>query len=86
MALACGSLACFSFQNAWGGLHNWGPQLSLGFFSLPSIDADITENIVHLVLARIKGAPAGVKGISLFIVPKFLVKPDGRYCTLAFLV
>ena len=34
---------------------------------------DLTENIVHLVLARIPGAPAGVKGISLFIVPKFLV-------------
>jgi acyl-CoA dehydrogenase len=32
---------------------------------------DITENIVHLVLARIEGAPEGVKGISLFIVPKF---------------
>jgi len=36
---------------------------------------DLSENIVHLVLARIKGAPAGVKGISLFIVPKVL--PDG---------
>ncbi len=35
---------------------------------------DLTENIVHLVLARIDGAPAGVKGISLFVVPKFL--PD----------
>ena len=38
---------------------------------------DLTENIVHLVLARIPGAPAGVKGISLFIVPKFLIEPDG---------
>jgi alkylation response protein AidB-like acyl-CoA dehydrogenase len=38
---------------------------------------DLTENIVHLVLARIEGAPAGTKGISLFVVPKFLVKPDG---------
>lgn len=38
---------------------------------------DLTENIVHLVLARIEGAPAGVKGISLFIVPKFLPLPDG---------
>jgi alkylation response protein AidB-like acyl-CoA dehydrogenase len=38
---------------------------------------DLTENIVHLVLARIEGAPAGVKGISLFIVPKFLVNGDG---------
>lgn len=40
-------------------------------------DHDLSENIVHLVLARIKGAPSGVKGISLFIVPKFLVNPDG---------
>ena len=38
---------------------------------------DLTENIIHLVLARIEGAPAGTKGISLFIVPKFLVNADG---------
>jgi alkylation response protein AidB-like acyl-CoA dehydrogenase len=38
---------------------------------------DFTENIVHLVLARIEGAPEGVKGISLFVVPKFLVNADG---------
>jgi alkylation response protein AidB-like acyl-CoA dehydrogenase len=38
---------------------------------------DMADNIVHLVLARIEGAPAGVKGISLFIVPKFLPKEDG---------
>ena len=38
---------------------------------------DMAENIVHLVLARVSGAPAGVKGISLFIVPKFLVNADG---------
>ena len=38
---------------------------------------DYTENIIHLVLARIDGAPEGVKGISLFAVPKFNVKPDG---------
>jgi len=37
---------------------------------------DLAENIVHLVLAKIPGGPAGVKGISLFIVPKFLVKQD----------
>lgn len=40
-------------------------------------DHNLTENIIHMVLARIKGAPAGVKGISLFIVPKFLVNEDG---------
>ena len=38
---------------------------------------DLSENIIHLVLARIEGAPAGTKGISLFVVPKFLVKDDG---------
>ncbi len=40
-------------------------------------DQDLTENIVHMVLARLPDAPEGVKGISLFIVPKFLVNPDG---------
>jgi alkylation response protein AidB-like acyl-CoA dehydrogenase len=38
---------------------------------------DYTENIIHLSLARTPGAPEGVKGISLFITPKFLVNPDG---------
>jgi alkylation response protein AidB-like acyl-CoA dehydrogenase len=38
---------------------------------------DFTENIIHLVLARLPDAPAGVKGISLFIVPKLLVNQDG---------
>ncbi|MGH6639583.1 MAG: acyl-CoA dehydrogenase [Polaromonas sp.] len=38
---------------------------------------DMAENIVHLVLARVTGAPEGVKGISLFVVPKFLVNQDG---------
>jgi 3-(methylthio)propanoyl-CoA dehydrogenase len=40
-------------------------------------DHDVAENIVHLVLARTPDAPEGVKGISLFIVPKYLVAPDG---------
>ncbi len=38
---------------------------------------DLTEQIIHLVLARIEGAPEGVKGISLFIVPKFHINDDG---------
>jgi alkylation response protein AidB-like acyl-CoA dehydrogenase len=38
---------------------------------------DLSKNIIHLVLARIDGAPAGVKGVSLFIVPKFIVNADG---------
>ena len=40
-------------------------------------DHDLTENIVHLLLARIEGAPEGVKGISLFVVPKVRVHADG---------
>jgi 3-(methylsulfanyl)propanoyl-CoA dehydrogenase len=40
-------------------------------------DHDMTDNIVHLVLARLPDAPAGVRGISLFLVPKFLVNEDG---------
>ena len=40
-------------------------------------DHNLSENIVHLVLARLQGAPKGVKGISLFVVPKFLVNDDG---------
>ena len=39
---------------------------------------DMTENIVHLVLARTPDAPDGVKGISLFVVPKFMLKADGK--------
>jgi acyl-CoA dehydrogenase len=40
-------------------------------------DHDLTENIIHLVLARLTDAPPGTRGISLFLVPKFLVKQDG---------
>jgi acyl-CoA dehydrogenase len=38
---------------------------------------DLTENIIHLVLARIEGAPPGIKGVSLFVVPKRLINADG---------
>jgi alkylation response protein AidB-like acyl-CoA dehydrogenase len=38
---------------------------------------DLTENILHLVLARLPDAPVGIKGISMFLVPKFLPRPDG---------
>ncbi len=44
---------------------------------ISSGDHNLTENIIHPVLARIEGAPAGVKGISLFLVPKLLVNEDG---------
>lgn len=40
-------------------------------------EQDLTDNIIHLVLSRIEGAPLGTKGISLFIVPKIWVNPDG---------
>jgi len=40
-------------------------------------DQDITENIIHLVLARTPDSPPGTKGISMFVVPKYLVNPDG---------
>ncbi|TVQ48290.1 MAG: acyl-CoA dehydrogenase [Gammaproteobacteria bacterium] len=41
-------------------------------------DHDLTDNVIHLVLARLPDAPEGVKGISLFLVPKFLLDADGR--------
>lgn len=51
-------------------------------------DQEMSENVIHLVLARIEGAPEGVRGISLFLVPKYLVNADGTvgerndvYCT-----
>ena len=44
-------------------------------------DHDLSENIVHLVLARVQGAAKGVKGISLFVVPKFLLNDDGSIGT-----
>src|SRR5262249_27879024 len=40
-------------------------------------DSDLTENVVHMVLARVDGAPPGTKGLSLFIVPKIRIQPDG---------
>ncbi len=44
---------------------------------ITSGDHDLTENIIHLVLARIPGSPSGTKGISLFLVPKFTVNENG---------
>ncbi|KPF82929.1 acyl-CoA dehydrogenase [Brevundimonas sp. AAP58] len=44
---------------------------------ISSGEHDFTDNIIHLVLARIEGAPAGIKGISLFVVPKIHVNDDG---------
>ena len=44
---------------------------------ISSGDHDLTSNIIHPTLARIEGAPAGIKGISLFVVPKYRLNPDG---------
>ena len=44
---------------------------------ITSGDQDLTENIIHLVIARATDSPAGTKGISLFLVPKFVVNDDG---------
>ncbi len=44
---------------------------------ITSGDHDLTENIIHLVIARASDSPAGTKGISLFLVPKFILKDDG---------
>ena len=44
---------------------------------ITSGDHDLTENIIHLVIARATDSPKGTKGISLFLVPKFKVKEDG---------
>ena len=44
---------------------------------ITSGDQDLTENIIHLVIARVTDSPAGTKGISLFLVPKFVVNEDG---------
>ena len=45
---------------------------------ISSGEHDMAENIIHLVLAKIPGGPDGIKGVSLFIVPKFMVKSDGK--------
>ena len=48
---------------------------------ITSGDHDLTENIIHLVIARASDSPSGTKGISLFLVPKFIVKDDGTIGT-----
>src|SRR5258708_9519136 len=44
---------------------------------IPAGEHDLADNIIHLVLARIEGAPAGIKGVSLFVGAKVLVNADG---------
>lgn len=56
---------------------NGGYKISGQKIFISAGEHDLTDNIIHLVLARIEGAPEGVKGISLFIVPKFMINEDG---------
>jgi len=56
---------------------NGGYKISGTKIFISAGEHDLTENIVHLVLAKLPDAPPGIKGISLFVVPKFLVKEDG---------
>jgi acyl-CoA dehydrogenase len=57
---------------------NGGYKISGQKIFISAGEHDMSENIIHLVLARIEGAPEGVKGISLFIVPKFKLDADGN--------
>lgn len=57
--------------------HDGSYDISGSKIFISSGEHDLTENIVHIVLARLPDAPKGTKGISLFIVPKFLVNKDG---------
>ena len=67
-----GALKCRAEPAGDGTYRIFGQKIFITFG-----EHDLTENIVHLVLARLPGAPAGTRGISLFVVPKFLVDKDG---------
>jgi len=67
-----GALRCAAEPASDGSYRLRGTKIFITFG-----DHDMTENVVHLVLARTPDAPAGVRGISCFIVPKFLVGPEG---------
>ncbi|MCZ7585374.1 MAG: acyl-CoA dehydrogenase family protein [Deltaproteobacteria bacterium] len=68
-----GALKTKAFPNGDGSYHITGSKIFIS-----SGDHDMTDNIIHPVLARIDGAPDGIKGVSLFLVPKYLVNGDGR--------
>jgi alkylation response protein AidB-like acyl-CoA dehydrogenase len=72
----CGSdvglLRCKAEKNADGTYAITGTKIFVS-----GGEQDITENIIHTVLARLEGAPEGTKGVSLFLIPKVLVNPDG---------
>lgn len=67
-----GALKTKAIEQADGSYRIHGQKIFITFG-----EHDLTENIIHLVLARLPDAPAGVRGISLFLVPKFLVNDDG---------
>ncbi|MDP8222359.1 MAG: acyl-CoA dehydrogenase [Candidatus Lernaella stagnicola] len=67
-----GALKTIATRNDDGSFNITGTKLFIS-----SGDHDLTENIIHPVLARVEGAPAGIKGISLFLVPKVWVNDDG---------
>ncbi|MDX9788974.1 MAG: acyl-CoA dehydrogenase [Desulfobacterales bacterium] len=67
-----GSLTASAVKNDDGTYSITGNKIFIS-----SGEQDLTENIIHPVLARIEGAPAGSRGISLFLVPKYHVNPDG---------
>ncbi|MFA9215860.1 MAG: acyl-CoA dehydrogenase [Sphingomonadaceae bacterium] len=67
-----GALRTRALPQADGTYRVFGQKIFISFG-----DHDLTENIVHLVLARTPGAPAGSRGISMFLVPKFLPESDG---------
>jgi 3-(methylthio)propanoyl-CoA dehydrogenase len=69
-----GALRTTATPNADGSFSITGTKIYITFG-----DHDLTDNIIHLVLARTPGAPAGTKGISLFLVPKFRPAADGSF-------
>jgi butyryl-CoA dehydrogenase len=70
---ALGDLSTVARATAAGSYRLFGQKMFIS-----GGDHELTDNIVHMVLARIEGAPAGVKGISLFLVPKYLLDPNGK--------
>ena len=68
-----GALTCRAERRDDGTYRLFGQKIFITYG-----EHDLAENIIHLVLARLPDAPAGSRGISLFLVPKFLVDPDGK--------
>lgn len=71
-----GAVRCKAWKDANGHYQLQGQKIFISYG-----EHDMAENIIHLVLARLPDAPAGIKGLSLFLVPKFLVNADGSLGT-----